>query len=298
MRRERRTSPRALTLASAASSLLLLTGTSVAHADLFGGDIPILTSIFQTGLKQLDQLRSVTDSLGKTYREVQRVARYAQDAKDAFRDFQQVNATRVLNSGVRAAYGAFPEAAYVTTDLQNGSRSWTRGWGQLGPDVEACVNSVVRARATGSGRTPECDELRRSTTAERVRTALDATYGSVPSGRKDLAVVRSAHVASEQNRIVGQLKAELVSHDVSDLLSRCKSASDPVVCNRIAAEATIKGYEQQADTSRKLDELLYQQAIANEARIAEARRAISEERSRRGALLSALPATGSDPGVH
>lgn len=265
---------RALTFACAASALVLAAGASVAHADLFGGDVVVLSSIFQTALKQLDQLRSVTDTLGKSYREMQRVARLAQETKDVYRDFQRRDSDRALTSGVRAVYGAFPEQA--------------RGSGRLLPEVEACVESLVRARAGSAGSTFECDQLRRTATGERVRASLERTYGTVPGGRNDLAALRSEHVTSEQGRMAGQAKMALVSHDASSMLALCKDASDPVVCGRIAAEASVKGYEQQAETNRKLDELLHQQALANETRIAEERRALSEEQARRAALLNGL----------
>jgi hypothetical protein len=265
---------RALTFACAASALALAAGASVAHADLFGGDVVVLSSIFQTSLKQLDQLRSVTDTLGKSYREMQRVARLAQETKDVYRDFQRSDGDRALTSGVRAVYGALPEQY--------------RGTGQLVPEVEACVDSLVRARAGGPGSTFECDQLRRAAAGERVRSSLERTYGTVPGGRSDLAALRSEHVTSEQGRMAGQAKMALVTHDASSMLSLCKDGSDPVVCGRIAAEASVKGYEQQAETNRKLDELVHQQALANETRIAEERRALSEEQARRAALLNGL----------
>ncbi len=269
----------ALTLACAASAVALAAGASVAHADLFGGDVVVLSSIFQTALKQLDQLRSVTDTLGKSYREMQRVARLAQETKDVYRDFQRRDGDRALTSGVRAVYGTFPEQA--------------RGSGQLVPQVEACVESLVRARSSSAGSTFECDQLRRAATGERVRASLERTYGTVPSGRSDLAAIRSEHVTTEQGRMAGQAKMALVSHDASSMLALCKDASDPVVCGRIAAEASVKGYEQQAETNRKLDELVHQQAVANETRIAEERRALSEEQARRAALLNGFVSAGA-----
>jgi hypothetical protein len=270
---------RALTFACAASAVALAAGASVANADLFGGDVVVLSSIFQTALKQLDQLRSVTDTLGKSYREMQRVARLAQETKDLYRDFQRRDGDRALTSGVRAVYGAFPEQA--------------RGSGQLVPEVEACIESLVRARAGNPGSTFECDQLRRAATGERVRASLERTYGTVPGGRSDLAALRAEHVTSEQSRVTSQAKMALVTHDASSMLALCKDASDPAVCGRIAAEASVKGYEQQAETNRKLDELVHQQAVANETRIAEERRALSEEQARRAALLSGVITSSS-----
>jgi hypothetical protein len=283
MPQHRTPASRALTLACAASALALAAGASVAHADLFGGDVVVLSSIFQTALKQLDQLRSVTDTLGKSYREIQRVARYAQETKDTFRDFQRRDGDRALTSGVRAVYGALPQQAH--------------GSEQLVPELEACVESLVRARAGGAGSTFECDQLRRAATGERVRASLERTYGSVSGSRSDLAALRSEHVTSEQNRMAGQARMALVSHDASSMLALCKDASDPVVCGRIAAEASVKGYEQQAETNRKLDDLLHQQALANETRIAEERRALSEEQARRAALLNGVVTSASATGA-
>ena len=289
---------RVMTIACAASALALATGASVAHADLFGGDVAVLTSIFQTTLKQLDQMRAMTDTLGKSYREMQRVARIAQDTKDAYRDFQRRDGDRSVSSGVRTIYGALPETGYGVGDLRSGSVTQAPGSGQLVPEVEACVESLVRAPARSGlpGATLECDQLRRAASAERMRSSLERTYGTVPAGRGDLAALRTEHVATEQSRMASQAKAALVSRDASTMLKLCNDASDPVVCGRVGAEASVKGYEQQAETNRKLDELAHQQAVANETRIAEQRRAVLEERARREALLGGVAVSAGDLG--
>jgi hypothetical protein len=297
MQPSRKMHSRAMTVACAASALALATGASVAHADLFGGDVAVLTSIFQTTLKQLDQLRSMTDTLGKSYRETQRVARLAQETKDAYRDFQRRDSDRSVSSGVRAVYGALPDTGYAASDLRSGFLTQARGSGQLVPEVEACVESLMRARSGPSGATLECDQLRRAASAERMRSSLERTYGAVPAGRGDLAALRAEHVATEQSRMASQAKAALVSRDASTMLKLCNDASDPVVCGRVGAEASVKGYEQQAETNRKLDELVRQQAVANETRIAEERRAVSEERARRAALQTGVTTSASDPGA-
>lgn len=296
MRTKKSRSSRALTIACALSGVALATGASVAHADLFGGDVVVLTSIFHTTLKQLDELRSMTDTLGQSYREIQRVARYAQDAKDAYRDLQRLDGDRVLNSGVRAVYGVLPETAYVATDLQNVARLQGRGSGQLVPEVEACVASLTRGGASSSAPTSECERLRGAAATDRVRSSLERTYGNVPAGRGDLSALRADHVLNEQSRLASQAKVALVSHDASTMLALCKDARDPVVCGRIAAEANVKGYEQQAETNRKLDELVHEQVVANEIHLAAERRALSEERARRAALLGGIAPSSSVPG--
>ena len=278
---------RAVKLACVTSALALGFGASVAHADLFGGDVAVLTQIFHTGLQQLDELRTVSERLGRSYRELQQLSRYAADTKDAFREFQQLDGDRILNSGVRAVHRAFPDASYVVDDAQGGSRGWARAGGNLGPELADCIESLSRRRR-GSGPTAECEHLRRTATAKRVRESLDQTYGTVPRGRADLASVRDETVLHERERLVTEARAALVAEDATDMLRRCKDARDPVVCERIAAEAGVKGYEQQAETNRKLDALIRQQAIANELHAAEQRRGAAEERARRAALLGGV----------
>jgi hypothetical protein len=285
MTRSRTRPSRALVAASVASALAIALGASVAHADLFGGDVAVLSAIFETSLKQLDEARRMTETLGRSYREVQRVARYAAETKDAFRELQRLDGDRVLNSGVRAMNRAFPEAAWITEDVRAGS-GWRRGAGSLGPEMEACIRSIGRDGAAGV--TPQCDHLRRAASAERIHSAVTRTWGDVPAGRLDHAAVRAATVQSERERILDVARTALVSADASDLLARCKDARDPVVCDRIAAEAQVKGYEQQAETNRRLGELVQQQTVANELQLAAQRRAASEERARRAALLVGL----------
>jgi hypothetical protein len=277
--------PRAVKLACVASALALAFGASVAHADLFGGDVAVLTQIFHTGLKQLDELRTVSERLGRSYRELQQLSRYAADTKDAFREFQHLDGDRILMSGVRAVHRAFPDVGHAADDLRGGAHGWRRGGGNLGPELAACIESLSRS-GRGGGTTPECDRLRRTATADRVRDSLDRTYGAMPRDRTDLVAVRDESVEHERERLVTEARAALVAEDANEMLRRCKDARDPVVCGRIAAEAGVKGYEQQAETNRKLEALIRQQAIANELRAAEQRRASAEERARRAALVA------------
>ena len=277
---------RAVKLACLASALTLAFGASVAHADLFGGDVAVLTQIFYNGLKQLDELRTVSERLGRSYRELQRLSSYAADTREAYREFQRLDGDRALTSGVRAVQRAFPDASHAAEDVRSGSRPWGRGGGNLGPELAACIDSV--SRRGGGGATPECDQLRRAATADRVRSSLERTYGVVPRGRTELAAVRDESVEHERERLVTEARAALVAEDATEMLRRCKDARDPVVCERIAAEAGVKGYEQQAETNRKLEALIRQQTIANELRAGEQRRGVVEERARRAALLPML----------
>jgi hypothetical protein len=76
------------------------------------------------------------------------------------------------------------------------------------------------------------------------------------------------------------------------MLQKCLTARDPVVCQTLAAQAQIQAFEQQAETNRKLEELIHQQTIANELKIAEAKKFEDEEGARRASLVDGLRAFG------
>jgi hypothetical protein len=284
---------RAVKGALVASAILLAAGASVAHADLLGGDVAVLTSIFHTSLQQLDQLRSMTDSLAKSYGELQRVVRTAESPRTAFQDFQRLDGNRTLTSGVRALDGAFRGVAFVAGEVESTTRLVNSASGQLTAELKSCIDSLVRSPGS---KTPECDRLKLDATTQRIETSLQTTYGSVPTGRVDLTQARKGNVTTEQGRLLDQAKFALVSADATDMLTRCKDATESVICQRLVAEAGIKSYEQQAEVNRKLDEVLHEQAIGNEIRITEARRAFIEEQARRSALVSGLaPGTTTGP---
>jgi len=294
MPRQSRQGRLALTFAYALSAFLLAGGASVAHADLLGGDVAVLTSIFHTSLKQLDELRSVTDTLAKSYSTLEELARDASNTKKAFQDFQRLDGNRTMTSGARAMNGAFPGVAFLQGNLKS-AKAAPGGTGRLPLELRSCIESL--ARSPGS-ETAECDQLKRDATSEQLAASLGKTFGTVPPGRSELAEARKESVTAEEYHLLGEAKRALVGVDAADMLTRCKGATESVVCQRLAAEATIKGYEQQAEANKELDDLFLAQATAAELHVADARRALIEERARRTALVTGLPpgtATGLTP---
>jgi hypothetical protein len=300
--------PRAVVIAILCVTLALGVGVPTAYADLFGSDVPILTNILTTAMKQLDTANKTFETLGKTYRETKRVASYAGDAREAFAEIQSFSSGRAKNSGIRALYQAYPELSFLQGEAQNGYRTWGQSYGGLSPELQRCLQDITRdtMRSAGAGSSgggapiagveSACNQWQRTVTAQKLEQDLRRTFGDVPRSRPDLAAVRAEDVARERRYQAELLKKASVEKQVYDpkdgMLQKCVTARDPVVCQTLAAQAQIQAFEQQAETNRKLEELIHQQTIANELKIAEARRIEEEERARRASLVDGLRAFG------
>jgi hypothetical protein len=299
--------PRVVLIAVLCVALALGVGIPAAYADLFGADVPILTNILTTALQQLDTASKTFETLGKAYRETKKLASYAGDAKEAFDEIQSFSGNRLQNSGLRALYRAYPEISFFQGESQYGFRSWGQGYGGLSPELQLCLQEMTRdavgssgaggaGAARVSGGTSACDQWRRAVTAQKLDQDLRHAFGDLPQSRPELALVRAEDVAREQRYQAEVLKKAAVEKQVYDpkegMLQKCLTARDPVVCQTLAAQAQIQAFEQQAETNRKLEELIHQQTIANELKIAEAKRIEDEERARRASLVDGLRAFG------
>ncbi|WP_242392166.1 hypothetical protein [Anaeromyxobacter oryzisoli] len=300
--------PRFVLVAVLCIALSLGVGIHAAYADLFGADLPILTEILSTALKQLDTASKTFETLGNAYRETKKIATYAADAKAAFDEIQSFSGSRLANSGLQAIYRAYPEVSFLQGEAQYGYRSWGQSYGGLSPELQRCLQDITRdtVRAAGSGTNAgvapvagsgsACDQWQRTVTAQKLDQDLRRTFGDLPQGRPELALVRADDIAREQRYQAELLKKASVEKQVYDskdgMLQKCLTAHDPVVCQTLAAQAQIQTFEQQAETNRKLEELIHQQTVANELRIADARRVEDEERARRASLIDGLRAFG------
>jgi hypothetical protein len=300
--------PRAVVVAILCVTLALGIGVPTAYADLYGGDLPILTNILTTALQQLDTANKTFETLGKAYRETKRLASYAGDAREAFAEIQSFSSGRAQNSGIRALYRAYPELSFLQGESQYGYRTWGQSYGGLSPELQRCLQDITRdsMRAAGAGGSSgggrlagvesACDQWQRTVTAQKLDQDLRRTFGDVPQNRPDLAAIRAEDVARErryQAELLKKASVEAQVYDAKDgMLQKCLTARDPVVCQTVAAQAQIQAFEQQAETNRKLEELIHQQTIANELKIAEAKRFEDEERARRASLVDGLRAFG------
>jgi len=300
--------PRLVLVATLCVALSLGVGFEAAYADLYGADLPILTNILSTALKQLDTASRTFETLGNAYRETKRIATYAADAREAFAEIQSFSGSRLANSGVQAIYRAYPEVSFLQAEAQFGYRTWGQSYGGLSPELQRCLQDITRdtVRTTGagtstpaagaSGKSSACEQWQRTVTAQKLDQDLRRTFGDLPQGRPELAAVRADDVAHEQRYQAELVKKASVEKQVYDsqngMLRKCLTARDPVVCQTLAAQAQIQAFEQQAETNRKLEELIHQQTVANELKIADAKRTEDEEGARRASLVDGLRAFG------
>ncbi|RKG67819.1 hypothetical protein, partial [Corallococcus terminator] len=84
--------------------LILLTATypMPARADFFGGDLPLLTTLVAQSFEQVATLTETLSTLRESYDEAKRLASYAAEARDEFREVQSVGA-KVFSGDVLAA---------------------------------------------------------------------------------------------------------------------------------------------------------------------------------------------------
>jgi len=289
---------RFLLAATLSVALTLGLGVGVAYADLWGADIPVLTSILTTTLQQLDTATRTFETLGRTYDETKRIAGYAADARYAYEEIRAFSAGRLGASGLNALYSAYPELSYLQGESRYGYRSFGQGYGTLSPELQACLNEMARDAVRGD-RAPysaACEAWRRAATGERLAADLRRTFGELPTSHPEYAILRAEDTVREQRYQAEMVKKAAVERQVYDptdgLLAKCANARDPVVCQTLAAQAQIQSLEQHAETNRKLEELIHQQTVANELKIAESRRAEDEEKARRTSLVEGLRAFG------
>jgi hypothetical protein len=278
--------------------LSLGVGIQAAYADLWGADVPVLTSILTTTLQQLDTATKTFETVAKAYQETKKIASYAADTREAYEEIRTLSSGRLANSGLNALYRAYPEISYFQGEAQYGYRSWGRGYGGFSPELQRCLQDITRdaVRSGAGGTSSACDQWRRTVTAQKLDQDLRRTFGDLPQSRPELAAVRAEDIAREQRYEAELVKKAAVETQVYDpnngMLQKCVTARDPVVCQTLAAQAQIQAFEQQAETNRKLEELIHQQTIANELKIAEAKRFEDEERARRASLVDGLRAFG------
>src|SRR5215831_10770795 len=70
-----------------AGIVLLCFGVQTAYADLFGGDLGLLSALVSNSVEQLAKLGETLSTLRKTYDDAKRVASYADDAVRAYQHF-------------------------------------------------------------------------------------------------------------------------------------------------------------------------------------------------------------------
>src|SRR5687767_7853484 len=132
--------PRLTLVVSAISAVLIPTS---ARADMFGADIPVLSGILvqatDTVVKINEQIRTAKQS----YEEIRRVAGYADEAAQAFKDFSNLNSKLFGGDLGGMLDQAFPDLSSIRAEASRagGGGRWADGTGELRSLVSVCLTS-------------------------------------------------------------------------------------------------------------------------------------------------------------
>lgn len=253
--------------------VVALFGSSSAWAD--ASDIPFLTALVGHAAEQVVSAANTLATVRQTYEETRRVASYAQDAHDAFKDFQNWSADRIGASVEKGIDNAFPDLAVLRNETSN-TGAWAQGTGELQRLVTYCV---------GAMRDGDCVELREAISMKQAREAISGAFGTSPT---DDVTTRSADYEAAKALQAGAVqvnKNEAVTREQARaLMRRCTEGSGSrdsiAACQAAAQAATILQLEQSADMSNQLAEGNRLQAVQVAQSSEQRKREIAEAEQR------------------
>jgi hypothetical protein len=247
-----------------------------ARADFFGGDLPLLTTLIAQSFEQVATLTETLATLRQSYDEAKRLASYAAEARDEFREVQALGA-QVFSGDVAAALDStFPDLAYLRGEAARGGEGWFHSNGELASTVRMCL-------ASG-----QCAQVQAVQSFSRARAAIDNTYGAA-----SLSDVRS-RVADEQAAVaLTAAQAQLGRNEVTrlaarNLMAKCTGGKDLSACQAAAAAAEIAQLEQTAALSDQVAQSNTLQAMELAARTAEEKQRLQAAHQREAVLKHAV----------
>src|SRR5713101_6635798 len=152
-----------------AGALVFCLGVQTAYADLFGGDLPLLSAIVTNTAQQLTKLSETLSTLRKTYEDAKRVASYADDAYKAYKHFTHYTAQMFRDEVTHSFENAYPDIAYFRREAASGPQ--IDGSGGLGRLLSYCL-----AGRSGS----QCVELQQALFLQQARDNIWTIFGPVP----------------------------------------------------------------------------------------------------------------------
>jgi uncharacterized phage infection (PIP) family protein YhgE len=269
--------------AAIAAAALVLPG--VAHADMFGGDLPLLTGILTQATSTVSQLSSMLQAAKASYDQMKQMAGYAADAADAYRQFTQLNSALFKGDLAGTLEQAFPEAAALRDEAsRDASGGWLQGNGQLRRMVNLCVS------------TGNCAQAQDALSFDQTRRALSTAFGLAPTSElaaadNEAAVAISASSAQEGRGAVDRAYA-------SDLMKECQShggKTNLASCQAAAAAAQIAAVQQNADVADAVAQGNRLQALQLELKGEERKRELLEAQQRRDVLVEGAQEAASAP---
>lgn len=270
--------PGSLSASVLASTALLLLTAPEAAADLFGGDIPLLSTLVSQGAQQLATAKQVLGGVHNEVASVQKLVGFATEARTVFAHFAQGRVGDFGADGLGLLAGTLP--ASDKSRLASGVNSWAPATGELKPVTRQCVGALG-----SSG----CRQLHDAITPTDAQTALSRTFG--PALRADTRA--GDYEASRALSLADTHQQQESSRAALSAASRsmaCASGSDSVVCGL----AQTARQESQLDTiNEQLAEGNRLQAARFAFQNAERKRTLDEAQQRRDAVYEGAQALRS-----
>ena len=267
-------------------ALLCLLAAQTARADPFGGDIPILTGILVQATDQVTRMSETLATLRSTYEDARRVAGYADDAYQAFNEFQHFNAELFRQDVTRSLEMAFPDVGYFRRQASD-TGPWAKGSGELQRLITLCL----------TGGTAGCTQVQEAITLQQARDALSSTFGTAPEGAYDLkavdheAAVAIASSSAQQGRsaeareVSKRLLSQCGVDPVGNVISKSRDPRVLAQCQAAAASAQIVALQQNADLADQVAETNRLQAMQLAQKNQDRKRELYEAMERRFFLL-------------
>jgi hypothetical protein len=215
----------------------------------FSTDAPLLAQLLATGMEQLKAANAGLQVLGDnlatargSYATLKQYVGYARDAKDAFGEFQHLNASMMGRAALEAVDRTYPETGYFQREIARPG-PWAQGTGMLAPTITFCVEDAVRG--------DKCREAQDAIKGRDALLAVQATFGTAPAGQRaadiDAADAEAAAAIAGAHSDIQRHKAQRAQ--LAALTDSCVRTSDAVVCTAAANMASMLQAQAQLDTA-------------------------------------------------
>jgi hypothetical protein len=264
-----------------AGILVFCLGVQTAYADLFGGDLPLLSAIVTNTAQQLTKLSETLSTLRKTYEDAKRVASYADDAYKAYQHFSRYSSQVFRDDVTRSFENAYPDIAYFRREASSGPQ--IEGSGGLDRLLSYCL----------AGRSAsQCVELQQALSLQQARNNIAAVFGSATAvagyiEMKSIDDEAGLAVAASSSQIgrdqIGRAQAE-------NLQEQCTGDADDgnlAACQAAGSLAQIQALKQSTELTDQVAELNRLQALRLAQENAKRKREIGESIERREIILEA-----------
>jgi len=266
-------------LSFVAGILVFCLGVQTAHADLFGGDLPLLSAIVTNTAQQLTKLGETLSTLRKTYEDAKRVASYADDAYKAYQHFSHYTAQMFRDEVTHSFESAYPDIAYFRREASRGPQ--IDGSGGLGRLLSYCI----------SGRNGnQCVELQQALFLQQARDNIWTIFGPVPpvAGYAEMKSVddeAGLAIAASSSQTGRDQIARAQAQSLQEQCTGDADDSNLAACQAAGSMAQIQSLKQSTELTDQVAESNRLQALRLAQENAKRKREIGESIERRQIIL-------------